>query len=179
MERLTSTVLSDQRLKGFLTDLDEQGGVFRCSVTEIVPVDGQHAVAYAQLSVPRRHAPLQQVGDVDPVLLLAPHQLNPQLLIRGAFIQHHVDAVVPQRVVVHAVGRVAPGHVLAVAVRVVVGVRAVAMALLSEHGQPEELAGLFERCYGEAVGHIADVDAIYLQEQRRCGFRCISLALHL
>lgn len=96
--------------------------MFWCSVTEIVPVDGQHAVAYAQLSIPRCHAALQQVRDVDPVLLLTPHQLNAQLLIRGAFIQHHVDAVVPQRVVVHAVRRVAPGDVLAVAVRVAVGV---------------------------------------------------------
>lgn len=97
--------------------------MFRCSVTEIVPVDGQHAVAYAQLPVPRRHTPLQQVRDVDPVLLLTPHQLNAQLLTRGAFIQHHVDAVIPQRVVVvHAVRRVAAGDVLDVVVRVAVGV---------------------------------------------------------
>lgn len=158
--------------------------MFRCSITEIVPVDGQHAVAYTQLSIPRCHAALQQVRDIDTVLLLTPHQLNAQLLIRGAFIQHHMDAVVPQRVVVvvvvHAVRWVAPSNVLAV--RVAVGVRAVAMALFSEHGQPEELAGLFECCYGEAVRHIADVDAVYLREQRRCSFKsltCISLALDL
>lgn len=173
----------DQHLEGFVTDLDEQGSMFRCSVTEIVPVDGQHAVAYTQLSVPRCHAALQQVRDVDSVLLLTPHQLNAQLLIRGAFIQHHVDAVVPQWVVmVHAVRRVAPGDVLAVAVRMAVGVRAVAMALFSKHGQPEELAGLFERCYGEAVGHVADVDAVYLREQQRCSFKsntCISLGRDL
>lgn len=148
-----------------------------------MPVNGQHAVAHAQLSVPRRHAALQQVRDVDPMLLLMPHQLNAQLLIRGAFIQHHVDAVVPQRVVVvHAVRRVAPSHVLAVAVWVAVGVRAVAVALFSEHGQPEELAGLFERCYGEAVRHVADIDAVYLPEQRRCSLRSqplLSLGLHL
>lgn len=95
--------------------------MFWCSVTEIVPIDGQHAVAHAQLSVPRCHAALQQVRDVDPVLFLTPHQLNAQLLIWGTFIQHHVDAVVPQREVV-AVRRVPPGDVLAVAVRVAVGV---------------------------------------------------------
>lgn len=128
-----------------------------------MPVDGQHAVAHTQLSVPRCHAALQQVRDVDPVLLLTPHQLNAQLLIRGAFIQYHVDAVVPQRVVVHGVRRVTPGEVLAMAVRMAVGVRAVAVALLSEHGQPEELAGLLESCYGEAVRHVADVDAVYLR----------------
>lgn len=145
--------------------------MFRGSVAQVVPVDGQHAVAHTQLSVTRRHAPLQQVGDVHPVLLLTPHQLNPQLLVRGAFIQHHVDAVVPQRVVVRAVGRVAPGDVLAVAVRVAVGVRAVAVALLSQHGQPEELAGLFERRHGEAVRHVADVDAVYLREQQGGAFK--------
>lgn len=50
------------------------------------------------------------------------------------------------------------------------------MALLSEHGQPEELAGLFERRYGEAVRHVADVDAVYLREQQRCGFKSCLIA---
>lgn len=40
------------------------------------------------------------------------------------------------------------------------------MALFSEHRQPEELAGLLEGCHGVAVGHVADVYAIYLTEQQ-------------
>lgn len=114
-----------------LTDLNKKRGVFWCTVAQVVPVDGQNAVADTQLTVSRCQAPLQQVEDVDSVLIWSPHQLNAQLFIRGAFIQDNVDAVVPYGVVVHAVGRVAPGDV--VAVRVAVRMRAVAMALFPEH----------------------------------------------
>jgi len=41
------------------------------------------------------------------------------------------------------------------------------MALFSEHGESEELARLFEGCHGEAVGYVADVNAVYLTGQQR------------
>ena len=52
----------------------------------------------------------------------------------------------------------APGRVVGVPV----GVRAVAVALLAQHGEPQERARLLERGQGEAVGHVADVDAVHL-----------------
>lgn len=116
-----------------LTDLNKQRGVFWCTVAQVVPVDGQNAVADTQLTVSCCQAPLQQVEDVDSVLIWSPHELNAQLFIRGAFIQDNVDAVIPYGVVVHAVGRVAPGDVVAVGVGVAVRMRAVAMALFPEH----------------------------------------------
>lgn len=141
-----------------LTDLDEQSGVLRRPVTQIVPVDGQHAVAYAQLSVTRGQASLQQVEDIDPVLLRSPHQLDAQLFVRDVLVQHHMNAVVSHRMVGQAERLVDAGSV-SVAVRV----RTVAVPLLSEHGQPQELARLPQGRHGKVVRHVADVNAIDLK----------------
>jgi len=99
-----------------LTDLDKQGSVLWCSVTQIMPVDGQHAVTDTQLPIPSRQAPLQQVKDIDSVLLRPPHKLNAQLLFWSAFVQDHMDAVIPQGMVGEAVRRVAPCTIVAVPV---------------------------------------------------------------
>lgn len=137
--------------------------MLRCSIAQIVPIDGQHAVADTQLPVTCSQSTLQQVEDVDSVLLWPPHQLDAQLFLRSAFIQDHMDAVISQRLMGQAVRRVAPGDIVAVAVRVAVRMRAVAMALFSEHSQPEELAGLFEGGHSKAVRYVANVNAIDLR----------------
>lgn len=110
--------------------------MFRCTITEIVPIDGQHAVANTQLSITCCQAALQQVENIDAMLLWPPHELNAQLFIWSAFIQDHMDAVIPQGMVGYAMRWVGPGDVVAVcvAMRVAVPMRAVALVLLSEHG---------------------------------------------
>lgn len=105
--------------------------------------------------------------DVDSVLIRPPHQLDTQLLVRCALVQDHVDAVIPDREVVHAVGRVAHRHLVAVPVWVAVRVGAVAVALFPEHRQPQELAGLLEGGHSVAVRHVADVDAVHLAKSNR------------
>lgn len=139
--------------------------MFWGTVAQVVPIDGQDTVAHAQLAVSCGQPPLQQVEDVDSVLVRPPHQLDAQLLIRRAFVQDHVDAVIPDGEVVHAVGRVAHHHLLTVPVRVAVRVGAIAVTLFPEHRQPQELAGLLEGRHGVAVGHVANVDAVHLAEQ--------------
>lgn len=150
-----------------LAYLDKKSGMFWCSVTKIVPVDGKDAVTNTQLSIPCCQASLQQVEDEDAVLIWPPHQLYAQLLLWSAFIQDHMDAVIPQGLVCEAMRRVAQGNIMAVAVTMWVAMCAVAMALFSEDGEPEELAGLFEGRYSVAVGYVADVNAIYLNGHHR------------
>lgn len=95
--------------------------MLRCSVTKVMPVDGQHAIADTQLSITCCQATLQQVKNVDPVLLCPPHKLDAQLLVRGAFIQDHMDTVVSQWLG-KAMRLVAPGGFVPVAVWVAMGV---------------------------------------------------------
>lgn len=56
---------------------------------------------------------------------------------------------------------------VAVVVMVVVRAGAVAVALLAEHRQAEQLARLLERCQGVDVWHITDVNAIHLKRGDR------------
>lgn len=140
--------------------------MFRGAVAQVVSIYGQDTVAHAQLTVPCSQAPLQQVEDVDSMLIRPPHQLDTQLLVRCALVQDHVDAVIPDREV-HAVGRVAHRHLVAMPVWVAVRVGVVAVALFPEHCQPQELAGLLEGGHSVAVRHVADVDAVHLAKSNR------------
>lgn len=81
--------------------------MFRGTIAQVVSIYGQYAVAHTQLTIPCGQATLQQVEDVDSMFVRPSHQLDTQLLIRRALVQDHVDAVIPDWKVMHAVGRVA------------------------------------------------------------------------
>lgn len=144
------------------TDLNEQCSVFRGAIAQVVSIYGQDAVAHTQLTVPSGQAPIQQVEDVDSMLIRSSHQLDTQLLVRRALVQDYVDAVIPDREVMHAVWRMAHRHLVPMWVAMRVG--AVAVALFPEHCQPQELAGLLEGGHSVAVRDVADVDAVHLEK---------------
>lgn len=134
--------------------------MFWRAVAQVVSVDGEDAVVDAELPVVCRQAALQQVEDEDAMSLWSSHQLDAQLLLWGALSQDHVDAVIPQGMAVgEAVRQVATGRI--------VGVRTVAVTLLSQHCESQQLAGLFEGGQGVAVGNIADVYAVHLKMSGR------------
>lgn len=101
--------------------------MFRGAIAQVVPIYGQNAVAHTQLTIPCGQAPLQQVEDVDSMFIWPSHQLDTKLFIRRALVKDHVDAVIPDWKVMHALGRVAHRHL--VPVWVVMRVGAVAVAL--------------------------------------------------
>lgn len=77
--------------------------MFRGAIAQVMSIYGQDAVAHTQLTIPCGQAPLQQVKDVDSMLIRPSHQLDTQLLVWRALVQDHVDGVIPDRELVHAV----------------------------------------------------------------------------
>lgn len=143
--------------------LYEQCGVLRGTISQVVPIDGKHAVVDTQAAVLCRQTSFQQVEDEDAVLIGSTHELDTQLLVWRPLQQHHVQTVVPHAGAGARVQRLARlGHVMVV----VVVMRAVTMPLFTQHGQPEQPAGTLQSRQGVAVRDVGDVDTVYLSGRK-------------
>lgn len=118
---------SNPVVKVGMTNLYQLGCALWTAVAMVVPIDGQHPVVLLQLSITGSHATLQQVENKYPWLISLADQLYSQLLIWTALVQHNMEAVIP----------------IAVSIKGKSAVPA-SVPLLSEHRQPQHVAGLLQ-----------------------------------
>lgn len=61
-------------------------------------VDGQHTIILLQLAVSVGNTAIQHVEDEHPGLIHPAHQLYAKLLLRAAFVEDYMEAVIPRSV---------------------------------------------------------------------------------
>ncbi len=65
------------------------------AVSQVMAIDGQHAVIYPQPSVTGGQPSLQQVEDKDAIFVRSAHQLDAQLFVWSPLNEDHMQAVIP------------------------------------------------------------------------------------
>lgn len=137
----------DPVLERSVTYLDQMSCALWAAISEVVSIDGQHTVVFLQLTVSVRHTAIQHVGNEYPGLIHLAHQFYPQLLLRAAFVENHVEAVIAGPTAVQRLP-VAPAPEL----------------LLPQHSEPQHPAGLPQQAQRVVVTDVADVHPVDLGE---------------
>ncbi len=121
------------------------------AVSQVMAIDGQHAVVYPQPSVAGGQASLQQVEDKDAMFIRSAHQLDAQLFVWSPLNKDHMQAVISDG---GGVGGEGLGE------RVMMGT--VTVALLSQYSQAQQCARLLQSRHRIKVRHVTDVYTINL-----------------
>lgn len=129
------------------THLNQMRGAFRAAVPKIMSIDGQYPIVLLQLTVAVRYTTIQHVENEHPRLIHPAHQFYAKLLVGAAFVEDHMETVIPGPVGVQG-RRVIPAPEL----------------LLPQHCQAQHMARLPQEAQGVAVTHVADVHPIDLPE---------------
>lgn len=122
----------------------------RTAEPKIMSVDGQHTVILLQLAVSVGDPAIQHVEDKYARLVHPAHQLYAKLLLRAAFVENYVEAVVPRSIGLQCLS-----------------IASATELLLAQHRESQHLAGLPQEPQGVVMRDIADVHSIDLGVEPR------------
>lgn len=127
--------------------LNQMSGGFWAAISEVMSIDGQHAVVLLQLAVSVGYPAIQHVEDEHPRFVHLAHQFYSQLLLGATFVENHMETVIPRSIGIQHLS-IAPASEL----------------LLTQHSEPQHLTGLSQEVQGVVVGDIADVHSVDLED---------------